>query len=81
MVMVCMCLQWFAENLQIKKAKTILCMCRRETRKGSLFAFLEVAKTLQTADGGGWKQGVDYTWWLITSNSHHMFSQIRLWQS
>ena len=46
--------QRFAENLQIKKAKNDTAHAQylkdqRKNRKGSLFAFLEVARTLQTA--------------------------------
>ena len=47
-------LQRFAENLQIKKAKNETAHVQylkdqRKNWKGSLFAFLEVARTLQTA--------------------------------
>ena len=46
--------QRFAENLQIKKAKNETAHVQylkdqRKNWKGSLFAFLEVARTLQTA--------------------------------
>ena len=46
--------QRFAENLQIKKAKNDTAHAQylkdqRKNGKGSLFAFLEVARTLQTA--------------------------------
>ena len=46
--------QRFAENLQIKKAKNDTVHSQhlkyqRKNGKGSLFAFLEVARTLQTA--------------------------------
>ena len=49
-----MCVQRFAENLQIKKAKNETAHVQylkdqRKNWKGSLFAFLEVARTLQTA--------------------------------
>ena len=45
--------QWFAENLQIKKAKSDTAHVQylkdqRKNWKGSLFAFLEVARSLQT---------------------------------
>ena len=53
----CKCCRWlqrFAENLQIKKAKNDTAHAQylkdqRKNGKGSLFAFLEVARTLQTA--------------------------------
>ena len=52
--MVVVMVQRFAKNLQIKRAKNDTAHAQyledqRKTGKGSLFAFLEVARTLQTA--------------------------------